>query len=121
MSATVEVTNAGLPIVARHASSSMSTTVPGQRPAVSCRNSSGDNSSNGIWRPTRPVAPVTRTGCTRARVTTAWQSPSLDRGPQGLFRTPFQILILQVLERLMQLFVTTMPDDLFFVLLKLAI
>jgi hypothetical protein len=41
MSDTVAVTYAGLPIVAAHASSSMSTTGRGQVPAVSPRNSSG--------------------------------------------------------------------------------
>jgi hypothetical protein len=41
MSNTVEVMNAGLPIVAPHAASSMSTTGRGQLPSVSFRNSSG--------------------------------------------------------------------------------
>jgi len=47
-SATVDVTNAGRPIVAPHAASSMSTTWPGQRPAVSRRNSSGDSLPVGL-------------------------------------------------------------------------
>ena len=48
---TAEVMNAGLPIVAPPASSSMSTTGRGQLPSVSRRNSSGDSSSNVIRRP----------------------------------------------------------------------
>jgi hypothetical protein len=52
MSGTVVVTYAGRPIVAAHASSSMSTTGRGQVPAVSVLNSSGDSSSNLIRRPT---------------------------------------------------------------------
>jgi hypothetical protein len=50
MSATAAVMNAGLPIVAPHAASSMSTTGRGQLPSVSLRNSSGDSSSNVIRR-----------------------------------------------------------------------
>ena len=50
-SCTAELMNAGLPVVAAQASSSMSTTGCGQLPAVSLRNSSGDSSSNLIRRP----------------------------------------------------------------------
>jgi hypothetical protein len=49
--AAVEVMNAGLPIAAPHAASSMSTTGRGQLPAVSLRNSSGDSSAKVIRRP----------------------------------------------------------------------
>jgi hypothetical protein len=52
MSGTVAVMYAGRPIVAAHASRSMSTTGRGQVPAVSLLNSSGDSSSNLIRRPT---------------------------------------------------------------------
>ena len=51
MSATVVVTWAGVPIVAPHAPSSMSTTAGGQVPSVSFRNSSGATSSNGMLPP----------------------------------------------------------------------
>jgi len=51
MSWTVEVMNAGLPIVAPQAASSISTTGRGQLPSVSLRNASGDSSSNLIRRP----------------------------------------------------------------------
>jgi hypothetical protein len=58
MSATVEVTYAGLPIVAPQAASSMSTTGRGQIPSVSRRNSSDHSSSNLIQRPrTSPMIP----------------------------------------------------------------
>ena len=56
---TVEVTNAGRPIVAPHAVSNMSTTGAGQMPAVSRRKASGDSSSNGIRRPM--AVPMIRT------------------------------------------------------------
>ncbi len=48
---TAEVMNAGLPIVAPQAASSMSTAGRGQLPAVSRRNSSGDSSWKVIRRP----------------------------------------------------------------------
>ncbi len=58
ISATVDVTYAGCPIVAAHASSSMSTTGGGQIPAVSARNSSGDSSSKVTGRPS--TSPMVR-------------------------------------------------------------
>jgi hypothetical protein len=57
---TVEVMNAGLPIVAPHAASSMSTTGRGQLPSVWFRNSSGDSSWNLIRRPR--TSPMMLTG-----------------------------------------------------------
>lgn len=74
------MTNAGLPIVAPQASSSMSTTGRGQLPSVSLRNSSGDSSSNSIRRPkTRYLG----------QALTAWVEQTAADGRFGKVPVPF--------------------------------